>query len=218
MKKLVLLSTIMASLAGISAFGQGYFQFTTAKSAVYDGFNGGAAAVSTAVDVAFLWAASGDVPTVEGILNGVPIATTTASSTYTTTAAWAAILNDPNFQIGVNSGTGLQAITASPANGALSYNGGGAFAGPLATVPGVAYSLFMIGWDGTYATPALAAAANASVGWSPVFAYTCATSTGIPSNFSAAAKFGVAGIIPEPTTIALAGLGGLALLGFRRRK
>jgi hypothetical protein len=102
--------------------------------------------------------------------------------------------------------------------GAINYNGGTAFAGPTTTAVGGTYSLFMIGWSGGYATPALAAASGQSaVGWSAPFSYTATALTAAP-NLMGVTAFGVAGVIPEPTTMALAGLGGLALLAIRRRK
>ena len=221
MKKLVIISTLIASFAGLSAFGQGYFQFATAKSAVYDGSGASAVVAGTGVDVAFLWAANGDVPSVDSILASVPTTATSASSGWTTASAWTAILNDPNFHLMVNSGSGnALAITPSTAVGAINYAGGGLFAGDALATPLTAYTLFIIGWNtagGTLTTPALAAAANATVGWSAPFSYTANQSTGTPVNMSGH-QFGVAGIIPEPTTMALAGLGGLALLAIRRRK
>ena len=217
MKKLVLISTLIASFAGVSAFGQGYFQFTGGKSQVYDGFSTGVSHTATTVDVAFLWAASGDVPEVSSIMSAVPTTATTGNSTYLTSAAWSAILTDPNFTLAVNNASSTLASVASLATGAVSYNTGTAFA-VSGTSPSTTYSLFMIGWNGLYATPALAAANGSAVGWSSVFSYTAATVTGIPQNMSGLApNFGVAGV-PEPTTIALCGLGALSLLAFRRRK
>jgi hypothetical protein len=224
MKKLVLISTLMATFAGLSAFGQGYFQFATGKSQVYDGFSTGVAHTATTVDVAFLWAVAGDTPLISSIMSAVPTTMLSSNSTYTAAAAWNDILHDANFTLAVNSASGNSlASVASAANGFVNYNGGTAFAGPSSTSPGVAYALFMIAWDGTYATPTLAAAANggagASVGWSAVFAYTPSTVTGIPAGMiGVTPAFGVAGVIPEPATLALVGLGGLSLLLFRRRK
>lgn len=219
MKKLVLISTVIASLAGFSAFGQGYFQFTTGKSQAWDGFSTGVAHTA-AVNVAFLWAAQGSVPTVEGILNGVPTTATTGNSTWSAAAAWTAILNDPLFQLAVNSGTGNSlAVALTTTAGAVSYNSGGAFAGPTATAAGSIYTLYMIGWSSAYATPSLASAAGAAVGWSQAFDYTATALTSVPNNMiGRTPNFGIGGIVPEPTTMALAGLGSLMLLAIRRRK
>ena len=183
MKKLVLISTIMATFASLSAFGQGYFQFATAKSQVYDGFSTGVAHASSSVDVAFLWAASGAVPEVSSILSSVPTTATTGNTTWTTTAAWSAILSDPNFTLAVEFGNAVRWQVATTTAGAISYNGGGAFGGPLTTSP-APYTLFMIGWNGAYATPALASAAGAAVGWSSAFNYTPLAASTLSSSMS----------------------------------
>jgi len=221
MKKLVLISTLIASFAGLSAFGQGYFQFVTGKSQAWTGFNGGAAALSTSVNVAFLWAPSGAVPSVSALGVSVPNSTTVAASTYTTAAAWTAILTDPNFTLAVASANSTIAVQRTAANGGAAFNSNIAF-GVTDTSVGTAYTLFIIGWNGAFATPALAQAAAGTtgyVGWSQPFAYTAYAQSAVPTSFGAlGGQFGVAGMVPEPSTMALAGLGGLSLLLFRRRK
>jgi len=220
MKKLVLISTLVASLAGMSAFGQGWFQFQTGKSQVWDGYSTGTAHLGATVNVSFLWAANGDTPSISAIAASIPNTANIASApgnSYTTAAAWADILSDPNFTLAVNTANSQVAVALSAANGGVAYNGGGAF-GVQNTSPG-AYSVYMIGWNSAYATPALAAAAGTYVGWSAPFSYTATANTIIPGNFSGVTpQFGVAGLIPEPSTIALAGLGSLGMLLFRRRK
>jgi hypothetical protein len=135
-------------------------------------------------------------------MSSVPSTATVNSSSWQTASAWTAILSDPNFTFVGNS------IVRSAANGSYS------FTDPAPGFPlGTTITLFVIGFDGNYATPTLAAAANSAVGWSlPVnYTFTFPTPTGpVPS-------FGVAGIIPEPDSTALAGLGGLFLLLFRRQ-
>jgi hypothetical protein len=220
MKKIILIASLMTAAGGLSAFGQGYFQFTTAKSQVWDGFSTGAPHVANDVNIAFLWGAQGAVPQVESILNGVPTTATPANSTWLPGEAWAEILTDPNFTLAVNSGAGNSLVSVlCTSTGAVNYNGGSAFAGPLTTVPTGVYTLFMIGWDSAYATPALAAAAGSVVGWSAPYNYTATAMTATPNSMSGLTPaFGVVGMIPEPATLALAGLGGLTLWFFRRRK
>ena len=196
MKKLTILSAVFASFIGLSTFGQGYFQFATAKSQVYDGFSTGIAHVGATVRVAFLWGPPGSIPAVEGILNGVPSTMTTVTSTYIRSAAWSAIFQDPNFQLAVNSGSGNSLVTAlCTSSGTISYNGGSAFAGPMSTTPSSLYTLFMIGWDAAYPTPAQAAAAGAAVGWSQSFDYTATAVTSTPNSMvGRIPAFGVAGL------------------------
>ena len=216
MKKTIVITSLITSFVSLSAFGQGYFQFTTGKSQVWDAFSTFPPATTSNVDVAFLWGQSGDVPLVDNIIPSTP----TSDTAYIyTPAAWADIINDPNFQFAVDAtsaNAGNIAVTRSTAKGALAYNGGADF-GVNGTTIGTTYTVFMVGWDADYATPLLAAEADAAVGWSAPFNYRAVASTAIPNSMAGVTPpFGV-GDIPEPTSIALAGLGGLSLLLFRRR-
>jgi hypothetical protein len=214
MKKFIVIASLTTSLTGLSAFGQGYFQFTTGKSQVWDCFSSGSPQLATTVNVAFLWGANGAVPAVGSLMASTPAS---GFPTYTTSAAWTAILTDPNFTLAVNNANSQVAVAQSAAGGSITYNGGTAF-GVSGTSPSVAYSLFMVGWDANYATPALASVANAAVGWSAPFTYTATAFTAVPTSMSGrTAAFGVWGI-PEPSTLVMAGFGSLFLLLFRRRK
>jgi len=218
MKKINLIISLVASFAGFSTFGQGYFQFTSSKSQVWDGFSLAAPQLATTVNVAFLWGPSGDVPLVESILSGTPTNITVYSSTFSPAAAWNDILNDPNFTLAIDNNTSGPAVTRSFSNGAFAYNGGDTFTVTGTTVY-TTYTLFMIGWDGAYATPIQAATADAAVGWSPAFQYTSSSLTSVPNSMNGATPpFGVIGMIPEPASLTMAGLGGLSLLLLRRRK
>jgi len=84
-------------------------------------------------------------------------------------------------------------------------------------------------WDSAYATPAAALAANSYYGHDNVFSMTPGTGITYPNIYNSggttwasagdeAALTTSAGPIPEPTTLALAGLGAAALVIFRRRK
>ena len=216
MKKLVIIGTLIATFSG-AAFGQGYFLFTGTKSTVYDGFTGSSAGLTSNVNVAFLWAASG-VPQVDSILAAVPTTATTLNQTWTAAAAWTAILTDPNFTLALNANSGNAVVVQqTTSQGAWSYNGGAVF-GINGTTAGTAVQVFEIGWSSAYATPALASAASAAVGWSGAWAYTPTLFTASPNTMTAPAHWGTGGLVPEPSTLALAGLGGLGLLLFRRRK
>jgi hypothetical protein len=83
----------------------------------------------------------------------------------------------------------------------------------------------IIGWTGAFATYDLAFASGTSMlGISPMFT----TATGNPGSTPPGTPIGLKntftglvlapGVIPEPSTFALAGLGAAALLIFRRRK
>jgi hypothetical protein len=221
MKKLILIIALTTFLAGLSALGQGYFQFVTGKSQVWDGFSGGVATLSTRVNTAFLWAANGATPSVAAFASSVPSSTTVATSFFMASAAWTAILTDPNFTLAINSANGQIAVQQTTANGAINYNGGAAF-GVQGTSVGTTYSVFFIGWNYAYATPQLAAAAASTdgyVGWSSPFSYTATAFTATANSMSGVTPaFGVTGPIPEPSTLALTGLAGLSLMLLRRRK
>jgi hypothetical protein len=85
-------------------------------------------------------------------------------------------------------------------------------------------SLMVVVWDTSLSADPLSAEARAGLwGRSAVFAYsTPSGSTPAPAEFLpnnlASFTIGQAGIVPEPSTMALAGLGAASLLIFRRRK
>ena len=214
MKKLLRITAFISALTALSAFGQGYFQFTTGKSQAWDALDDGPATLSTRINTSFLWAANGAVPQVAGLGNSTPPNNLTPP---VASAAWTAILTDPNFILAVNGGNGQLVVQRTAANGSIAYNGGLVFP-IIGTSPATVYSLFMISWDGAYATPILAQAASAAVGWSGAFSYTATALTASPNSMvGLTAGFEARGV-PEPSAFALAGLGGLSLWLFRRRK
>lgn len=228
MKKIIAISLLTVSLAATSAFGQGYFLLSTAKSQVYDGFTtAGVSTLASTVNTAFLWAPANTVPTVNNYLTSMP---TTANSntprTFLLAQAWTAILNG-QFNLATNDTTGVLVTQLCRANGSIGYNPdtfGNSTPFPVTgTTPDTTYTVYMIGWDAHYATPALAAAANgglgAALGWSLPFQYTARTqfSIFIDNILPFGNNFGTLPPVPEPATTALVGLGCLSLLTFRRR-
>jgi hypothetical protein len=209
MKKITLIATLAMTLSGLSAMGQGYFSFSGAVGGVWDDWSTGVARRAATNRVAFLF---GTGPAaITGIMPSVP----TNYVGNLPTAAWDAILNDPNFHLATNN-TSLNIISAlCVANGAWNVAG----TQPVLGTAPQGYQVYVIGWDANYLSPYAAAFANAAVGWSSVFNYTAVNQIGTPATMPASGllPFGVAPI-PEPATFTLAGLGAAALLIFRRRR
>jgi hypothetical protein len=207
----MLLIIMALALTGFSAFGQGYFLFTANKNSVWD--NRIAAPGGGHTIAAFLW---GPADTV-GLLGTVGSPT----NAFFPFLAWDHILIDPQFHFATNVTSG--ALVTQPVNatglqiGGIGYLAGASFT-VAGTSPGAVYTIYCIAWDSTYATPLNAAAAGSpAIGWSNPFQYASGATAASPVvgfSTSGMQPFGVG--IPEPTAVALGGLG-VATLLFRRR-
>ncbi len=214
MKRVIVASLLISTFTGFSAFGQGYVNFSTFKSVIYDTFTTpGVGVLNSTVNVALMWGSQSATPLVDALGASTP-----TSGFPNIAPAWRDLMTDPRFQFAQDGGVAGNPITVGRSNtrGAITY---GNFA-VVGTTAGTIYSFFMVSWNALYANPAAAAAANSAVGWSVVYDYTTTVATA-PSGsveLSHSQAFGTCWPIPEPVTLTLAGLGGLSLLLFRRRK
>jgi hypothetical protein len=211
MKKQLIIAA-MAMAVSLNAFAQGYVNFQNTTHSVYDGFTTPATPAQAPgnVYVGFLWGTGASLIGNAGSPN-------TANST-SSQANWTALLNDPSYQVASNftGGAILDALVTSGL-GKGNYNFG-ASVGVAGMAANTAYNIIVFAWASSAgANPFAAASSGAALGWTSTFSYTTGTSISTLPNFSNGA-FGVNVIpVPEPTTIALASLGGLSLLAFRRR-
>jgi len=222
MKKILALAVLAASLAGVSAFAQGNFVFQSGSRYVWDNWSGVAVPTPNFTNnVAFLWGSG--TPSVDSIATSVPTNNMVSGAVTLSQTAWTDILTDSNFHLATNSSTSALIVVQTSAVGGYSYNAGSSVAVAGTSSGGGSTTVYVIGWDVHYATPQLASAAGAALGWSVPFTYNYANSSTQPTSFSAQVaeiKFGVSpiGAVPEPSTFALAGLGAAALMIFRRKK
>jgi len=214
---------LLASI-GMNAFAQdGYVLFNTGSRTVYDEFTTPGTGVLSPgnVEVTFLWALTG---TPDPLGSGVP----TSGVTYTANN-WNTISSmiSSGWDVAEDAGNGnVEADVAAIASGVLKghaiYNSGNSF--QLAnTTGGDTYQLVVIGWDNLTGANTLEQGMTGvvPVGWSSSFDYWTGAQVIDPTltfNQSGMVPFGVAADpVPEPATLALAGLGGLATFFLRRR-
>ena len=213
----------IAFLAGPAAYADGMFLFSVTVRDVWDDTKAPPKVTTTnTFDVSFLIGSG--TPVVDSIAPAIPTNNMPPGNvvTYYAANAWNDIFNDPNFHLATN-GSVTVVATASSVNGGWVYNGANSFSDPY-TTGGNTYTVYAIGWlaNNGATTPQQAAALDEPVGWSTAFSYTTGNPSGLPPTPPDAfnqkvSPFGVAGIVPEPGTIALAGMGIASLLAFRRR-
>jgi hypothetical protein len=223
--KIAIIATLIAT-SGMNIFGQGYVTFNGSTSSLWNEFTTPGLGVrgNANINVAFLWAPVGTADLLPAVGSQFStrggaavnqVATNGVDSIATGLSSLQAMLSG-GWQFASN-GTSLASITiGSAAN--FSY-GQFQLAGSSA---GTAYSIVVIGWDSASGLTAILNGSIAAIGWSNPFNYTTGASTLDPNGqtlFTGAGmnQFGVAPV-PEPTTLALAGLGAASMLIFRRRK
>lgn len=221
MKKTLIVAAALVATS-VASFAQGSFLFSGNSKGIWDNYSTSAGHLTgETLDVSFLVGTG--TPEIASIATSVATnaASTTFGTSFANATAWSDILSDPNFSLATSSGTNMISVV-SASNGSFQGNGSQSFL-VTGTTAGATYTVYAIAWNSAYATPALAAAAHSAVGWSAAFSYVSGNPGALPptspASFAAGmTAFGVVpGTVPEPGTIALAGMGIASLLAFRRR-
>src|SRR5208282_4267941 len=219
----ILVIATLAAFAALTSYGQGEINYQGFLHNVGNNYTlPGTVTYNTGIDVELFYAPASTTTAVSVIA----ASSSPASLTYNVATAWADIMGNSTFQPVNGTNGNPVAVFQSAANGGGTYNASAGYSAPN-LLPNITYTFYEVasyaGASGQYSTLALANG-NTYVGWSQAFQYTTVTSTGSPPptpegmNGTLVGNYLVGGTIPEPTTIALAGLGGLSLLLFRRRK
>jgi len=238
-KQIALLATIIA-VSGFTAFGQGFMSLTTGTKDIWDEFTTpGSGVIAADMDVAILWAASGTADQLTSVgtagnmglrqgpasnqvaTNGVTsVGSANPFSTIATmisSGGWAWATNVTTGTTGV----GAIAVGATTSAGIAAYTGGVSGTPQFqvgGTTSGQVIEFVAIAWNAS----ASSFSSASDLGWSNASTYTTgAFQSDVNGDTALSAsgenQFGVAAV-PEPTTLALAGLGGLSMLFLRRRK
>jgi len=203
MKK-VLLTLVVVAATAVTMYGQGRVSFNNAAS-------GNVITITT--DPTRAAAGQGAVGALLGSTYSIQLLWA-PQGTYTSQAAFLAAL--------VGSGPAVPFLgTTGDAGSSAGLFAGGATPSPVGTsMPVAPYTMQARAWynGGQFANYDAAVLGGANVGLSAFFNLTpTASPTPAPVTLGLQ-SFTVAGVVPEPSTFALAGLGAAALLLFRRRK
>jgi hypothetical protein len=224
-KQLVIGAIVLAT--GLSSFGdEAWFVFGTEHKFVWDNTSGAGFVAPGTVNVGFVLCDTSLNPT--SILG---LGTPTNGVAYANWSILDSISGNPAegwfWATNANSSMTVPVTTADTSAGvqlgSINYNS----SQPVqvkGTIAGDLYDIYIIGWTGGWTTPEEAFENEANVGWTDMFTYasgvtSTATTAGPPPSLMGpfgAPPFGVVET-PEPTTMALLGLGGLSLFTFRRR-
>jgi len=203
MKKLLLTLAVVA-VSAVTVFSQGQVTFGNVASG-----NG----VTINADPAFAAPGQGAPGAFVGATYSVQLLWA-PQGTYADTAAFLAAVVGSSGSVAFYGTTG----GGPGSDGAGLFDGGVVPTPAGTTMPAGAYTMAARAWfnGGTFNTFDLARAGGANFGYSQLFNINAVVFPATPAT-TTFAPFTV-GVVPEPSTFALAGLGAAALLLFRRRK
>jgi hypothetical protein len=211
-------TAIIGALATVGVYGQGYIFFNDATVHLYDNFTTpGTPTADALMKVGYIWdAGSGGQLTALGASGSTqvnPLASNPWPSLTALTGGWSWGSPDGVTPTAV-------ATAGSPPPLAGTFNGGTVAVN--GSTAGEAITMYVVAWNSAYATPAAAAAAGSAIGWSTPFNWTTGTSTSPGSAITGSLSSFYVDLVPtatpEPGTLALAALGGAAMLFIRRKK
>jgi len=208
MKKLIVSALAVAGLA-LSSYGQGviYFDGTDNSNPSLNATSDGQVFINSVLD-----AGTQDI-------NAALLMYNPSTSAYVTVVT---------LLLSSSTTTGTTAFgTIQPASGDITFLGGSLGNGPFDN-SGNGYAETFVsagstgtfevqGWLGAYSSYAAANTAGQAVGWTGSFTETMQSSIGGANTIENMPALNLLTSIPEPTTMALAGLGALSLLIVRRR-
>lgn len=236
MKKLIAILATAIAAVGFSACAQDWITFETANTTIWDNFGGNGSttpaldpAGSSTIDAVLLFSTTDAADQLASVgssfgLRGSGVALDQVATNATSVgganpeAALASMLSSGWSVAGVM-GAGSNAVATSSAGGkgAAVFNGGNPFqVGGVTGASGSTIEEIVVAYNSSASSWATATA----LGWSNPFnniVGTASTDPNATQSESSANQFGVAPV-PEPATLALAGLGGLSMLFLRRRK
>jgi len=236
MKKLIAILAAIVAVSGVGAFGQDWITFEVSSKTVWDNFGskptfdaGGAGTI----DAILLYStsdAADNLPSVSGLygLRGTGTALDQVATNATSATSPVSVVNamlSSGWSIAADANNAGATAVATEATGLaagqVGYDINGGLASPfqvtgITGASGSTIEVIVLAYNASAGSWSTAS----DYGWSNPFQTAVGTSSGDPnadSTQSSANQFGVAAV-PEPTTLVLAGLGGLSMLGLRRRK
>lgn len=243
-KQIALLATIIAA-SGLTAFGQDWISFQDTSKTTWNLFSGSPNTFASGgdIDAVILWAPTGTADALSGVAGtgtgqGYGLRAGAANDQVATNATSVGSVNPVSeinsmlssgwvMATNINSGTGSAATGLAIASdsaslglavGQVGFDGGVPFEIAGGTgVSGSSIEMVILAYNASAGSWSTASALGWSNPFSDVVGSSASDSNAQQEGSPLVNQFGVAAV-PEPATLALAGLGGLSMLFLRRRK